>query len=82
MCKDRYYKGKIRKDMLLWLIVVAMIAAIAVGGVDEASLESSEQTSVPRANVSNSTISISADGTIQSISFKKDAEIRDVLRFL
>jgi len=82
MYKDKYYNGKIRKDMFLWLIVVAMIAAIAVGGVDEASLERSEETSVPKANVSNSTISISADGTIQSISFKKDAEIRDVLRFL
>ncbi len=82
MYKDRYYKGKIRKDMFLWLIVVAMIAAIAVGSVDEASLGNNEETSVPRANVPNSTISISADGTIQSISFKKDAEIRDVLRFL
>ncbi len=82
MYKDRYYKGKIRKDTFLWLVAAGLIAAITVGGVGEASLENNEETSTPKADVSSSTINISADGTIQSISFKRDAEIRDVLRFL
>ncbi len=82
MYKDRFKKGKIKKEMFVWLIVVGLIAAVAVGGFGEAGMETAEEASVAQTDVPSSTINISADGTIQSISFKKDAEIRDVLRFL
>lgn len=82
MYNDKYSSGKIRKDVFLWLIVVALMAAIAVGDVDETALKSRNENINTKADVGNSTINISPDGTIQSISFKKDAEIRDILRFL
>ncbi len=75
--KNSNSRIKIRKDLCVWCIVLAVMAAIVLGGVGQGIVEA-------RAGVADVAVS-SSEGPvkpIQSISFKDDMTIRDALRFL
>jgi type IV pilus assembly protein PilQ len=65
-------KKRLQKIILAWIVFAAISSATVLAQEQAASGEDN----------SSSEISISADGKIQAVSFKKDADIRDVLRFL
>ncbi len=73
-----------RRIILLTVMVVLMAVAIGYGEEGAAPAQSAPQAqpAKPAPEEGNAAINIAADGKIQSISFKKDADIRDVLRFL
>jgi type IV pilus assembly protein PilQ len=73
-----------RRIIFLTVMVVLMAVAIGYGEEGAASAQSAPQAqpAKPAPEEGNAAISMAADGKIQSISFKKDADIRDVLRFL
>lgn len=88
-------KLQVRKDLFVRCLVLVVMAAIAVGGVERGSIEvdaNEPQTGVVGAGSSVSFVSrseaafqkgdASVDKTIQSISFKKDMPVRDALTFL
>ncbi len=64
-------RKRIERIILVWAVFAAISSATVLA-----------QEQAVSAGDANSTISISADGRIQAVSFKKDADIRDVLRFL
>lgn len=66
---------KVRKDVVVWSLVLALMAAIAVGDVEPVVAEGSVEEGME-------VVDVSVDRTIQSISFKKDIRIVDALRFL
>ena len=75
--KKSSYKIKNRKDLFVWGFVLAVMAAIAVGGAGQGPIGAGANEGIGRADVG-----VSAGGKIQSISFKKDMRIQDALRFL
>jgi type II secretory pathway component GspD/PulD (secretin) len=82
--EGKTYKGvRIRKDLLVWGFVLVVMAAMVVGGARGGNVENvetaNENTALKGAAPAHD---VSTGGTIQSITFKKDAEIRDALRFL
>ena len=78
--EGKTYKGvRIRKDLLVWGFVLVVMAAMVVGGArggNVGNVETANENTAPDA------AEVSTGGTIQSITFKKNAEIRDALRFL
>jgi type IV pilus assembly protein PilQ len=66
-----------RRIILLSVVIVLMTLTVSYGQEGAASGQA-----VKPAEEGNASISIDASGKIQSISFKKDADIRDVLRFM
>ncbi|MHC4640769.1 MAG: type II secretion system protein GspD [Planctomycetota bacterium] len=73
--KDLKSRIKIRKDLFVWCFVLAVMAAIAVGGVVSAD-EGVEAAGVAVSGTEGPV------QPIQSISFKDGMSIRDALRFL
>ena len=73
---------KIRKDLFVWCFVLAVMAAIALGGVGQGTV-----VAVADAGIGPIGVEVSSDEgdpvkPIQSISFKEDMTIKDALRFL
>jgi type IV pilus assembly protein PilQ len=66
--------------MIFLLAVVIVLMTVAAGYAAGGSTATQPVSTAPEEG--NAAISIAANGKIQSISFKKDADIRDVLRFL
>jgi len=75
--KKSSYKIKNRKDLFVWGFVLAVMAAIAVGGAGQGPIEAGANEGIEPAGVD-----LIAGGKIQSISFNKDLRIQDALRFL
>lgn len=88
-------KVQIRKDLFIRCLVLVVMAAIAVGGVEQGSIEvdaNEPQIGAVGADNSENFVSqskvvfqkddASVDKAIQSISFKKDMAVRDALTFL
>jgi type IV pilus assembly protein PilQ len=82
--EGKTYKGlRIGKDLLVWSFVLVVMAAMAVGGARGGDVETANEDAVPAgAGPAAEGAEIGTGGTIQSVIFKKDAEIRDALRFL
>ncbi|MBW8041092.1 MAG: hypothetical protein FVQ85_13970 [Planctomycetes bacterium] len=79
---DKNSKGKIkiRKDLFVWSFILVVMAAIAVGGLGQRTVEAGGDEGIEIVGPARS----SGEDTspIQSISFKSDMTIRDALRFL
>jgi len=85
-----------RKDVFLWVLLVILLAGLAIADIDvnavaqETQEDKAATTNEGKAQESKaavtelgkSAIDIAPDGTIRYIGFKKDADIRDVLRYL
>ncbi len=82
--KNSIMKFQIRKDLFVWFFVLIVMAAMAIGDVEQEPLIARTDENVDEANIeiSNDEIGFAEDGKIQSISFKKNVGIRDALRFL
>jgi len=74
-------KIKIRKDFFVWCFVLAVLAAIAVGGIGQIPMNAAADEGIW-------TLGVGVGGgegpvqQIQSISFTTDMSVRDALRFL
>jgi type IV pilus assembly protein PilQ len=81
-----YKRVRVRKDLLIWGFVLVVMAAMAVGGARGGDAGQIKTANYNRAPVGSTlgagTANVGTSGTIQSITFKKDAAIRDALRFL
>ncbi|HUW20809.1 MAG TPA: hypothetical protein VMW16_16035 [Sedimentisphaerales bacterium] len=77
--KDFVSRMRIRRDLYVWAIVLALMAAIAVGQVEEGTAQAPGSQSARAVSVAEDT---SVGGTLQTISFAKDMSIRDALRLL
>ena len=73
---------KIRKSLFVWFFVLAVMAAIALGGVGQGVVEARADEGVEPLDVAVSSSEQGPVQPIQSISFKSDMTIRDALRFL
>jgi type II secretory pathway component GspD/PulD (secretin) len=84
MCNFEKLNGKFRKETFVWGFVLIVMAAIAVGDIEQnsANVNAGEEIGRVIADSNSSAANIAADRTIQSISFSKDVRIRDALRFL
>ena len=80
--KNANSKTRIGKDLLIWCFVVVVMAAIAVGGVEQGPTETHEGVYAANVDAGSNEVETSLDETIRSITFKKDMRIRDALRFL
>ena len=82
--KNSSTKTKIRKDLFVWVFVLAVMAAIAVGDVEQGPKEivAEERTESVGAMIAASEVEVPMDSAIQSIKFNKDQLIRDALRVL
>jgi len=69
---------KFRKDWFIWCLIFTGLAAIAAGSVGDSAIKKE----VVESEVASLTDSDKSSGSIQSISFKKDMDIRDALHFL
>src|SRR4030042_44163 len=72
---------KIRKSLFVWFFVLAVMAAIALGGVGQGVVEAPADEGVEPLDVAVSSSEQGPVQPIQSISFKSDMTIRDALRF-
>jgi type IV pilus assembly protein PilQ len=81
MFKDIRPKSRIRvrKDLFVWALVLAAMAAIAVGDVGQSVIEVQAGEG---AEVAAEGEDVSFGGSIQTINFVKDMSIRDALRLL
>ncbi|MHC4619788.1 MAG: type II secretion system protein GspD [Planctomycetota bacterium] len=70
---------RIRKDLLVWALVLAVMAAIAVGDVDQGAIEVEAEEGI---EVLSEGEDVSFGGSIQTINFVKDMSVRDALRLL
>ena len=95
MCfsKNSGSRIQLRKDLFVWGFVLVMMAAIAVGEVEqnpisqaneavEIEISYGDKVSVAGEPNSKDLEDVSMDKAIQSSTFKKDTQIRDALRFL
>jgi len=75
---------RFRRETFVWGFVLIVMAAIAVGDIEQntANVNAGEEVGRVIPDSNSSTGNIAADRTIQSISFSKDVRIRDALRFL
>ncbi len=91
--EGKTYKGvRIRKDLLVWGFVLAVMAAMVVGGArggNVGNVETANTVTYASDRRENTApkgaapaAEVSTGGTIQSIVFKKNMEIRDALAFL
>ena len=74
-CENICRTIRARKELVIWSFVLVLMAAIAVGDVEPVAAEGSVDGGMEA-------VDVSVDRTIQSISFKKDIQIKDALRFL
>jgi len=77
--KNSNSRIKIRKDLFVWCIVLAVMAAIALGGVGQGPVVAVADEGIEPISVEASSDPVKP---IQSISFKDDMTIKDALRFL
>jgi type IV pilus assembly protein PilQ len=96
MSREKSSNSKIRfgKDLLVWGLVLIVMAAIAVGQIEQgAVVETVADESIVAADIGGGAAAagepcqpaaekLSTDAKIQSISFKKDMRIQDALQFL
>ncbi|UCF00062.1 MAG: type II secretion system protein GspD [Planctomycetota bacterium] len=84
MCNTEKPNKRIRKRLLAWGIVLAVMVAIVVGDVSmsPAKAYAYEENDVADSNAIGDEVDISTSQTIQSITFKKNTRITDALRFL
>ena len=82
--KNSNNKTKTLKNLVVWCFALALMAAIAVGGVAQGPTEAGPNEGAALADVSTvgAQVDISADNKIQLINFKKDMGIRDALTLL
>ena len=96
MSQEKNSNSRIRfgKDLLVWGLVLIVMAAIAVGQIEQgAVVETVADESIVAADIGGGAVAagepcqpaaekLSTDAKIQSISFKKDMRIQDALQFL
>ncbi len=80
--KDSSSNVRKRSKLMVWCIVLAVMAAIAVGDVEQGPAEADYWDESGASGTEESSEDILMDKTIQSITFKKNIGIRDALRFL
>ena len=83
-----------RKDVFLWVLLVILLAGLAIADIDVSAVGQetdkaattdegkAQESKAAVTELGKSAIDIAPDGTIRYIGFKKDADIRDVLRYL
>jgi len=83
-----------RKDVFLWVLLVILLAGLAIADIDVNAVAQetdkaattdegkAQESKAAITELGKSAIDIAPDGTIRYIGFKKDADIRDVLRYL
>ena len=85
---ETYMGVRIARSLLMWGFVFVAVTVMAVGSAAEANVETVEiavaDGNIPTeaAGPAAGAAEVRTAGTIQSITFKKDAGIRDALRFL
>ncbi|MHC4572812.1 MAG: type II secretion system protein GspD [Planctomycetota bacterium] len=80
--KKLSYKIRLRKNLFVWLLVLAAMAAIAVGDVGRDAMEARLNDGGGPVYRTGGGEGVSAGGEIQTINFVKDMSIRDALRLL
>ena len=79
MYHNKNTNNKINFDLLIWCLVLAVLAAIAVGAIGDEPILVAADEDIETMAVSKD---VSGDKTIQSLNFKKGVKIQDALRFL
>ena len=85
MYHDKKPNTKIKRkaDLFVWCFILAMLAASAVGDVGQATADVETEELISSSDVeTNAGDDSLLDKTIQSITFKKDINIKDALHFL
>jgi type II secretory pathway component GspD/PulD (secretin) len=80
--KDSNNRTKNRGNLLVWCLIFALMAAIAIGDAEQVAATGGVNESGQSEIEAIGSEETSVDMTIQSITFKKDIGIRDALRFL
>ena len=82
MYKNEERTNSKRRNLLIWGLVLAAMAAIAVGAVEQESAIVNADLSIEGGREAGGDRDVSAGGVIDLIKFNKDEEIRDALRVL